>query len=221
MAERAQSGADSQPSTAMVSVNNLQLPFGITVPDVWGKRKPQPAFVTLHLQLRHDLRSAAGIDALNQNTIHYGELATRIRAGCTASQTAFSFSHMVEEVIERMGRRKNGSFRLSTAVIKLSLSKASMFGECVNLISILSYDDHGPSGPPQRIFSVQDMKIMTLIGVNEYERGRKQPLVASVELYLSDETGSSQELDLFEVEQILVNVCGSCAYLEVNATDTN
>ena len=194
-----------------VSVKNLQLPFGVLAPNVWGKLKEQPVLVTVVLHLNQGFASAASKDALDENTIHYGELAKQIRAVCTANQTILDILSNVEGVVGEMGKRKDGSFRVSLAAIDINLLKASVFGQMVTVARELRYDNFGQVETSQMSFTVQDTKIMTLIGVNDYERTGPQPVLASLELYMGN--GSSSGIaeqhgidELFNLEHTLANV---------------
>ena len=199
------------PGLAVVSVKNLQLPSGVSAPNVWGIHKEQPAVVTVNLYLSEGFSSAASKDALDQNTIHYGDLAKRIRAGCSSGQTEINVLLVIQNIIAEMGMRANGTFRLSRAEIELQLPKASMFGESVSLFDRLCYNEHdqGQATTSQRSLHLRDMKVMTLIGINEYERKAKQPVIASLDVRLSstlEDMAGGQTARLFGVERTIAQV---------------
>jgi dihydroneopterin aldolase len=215
----------------IISVKNLQLPFGVVAPDVWGKPKEQPALVTITLVLKNGFSSAASKDELDNSTIHYGELSKRIRNACAVQgQTAGHVSSHVERAIRELGTKKTrrdvdgssaaggSSFIVGRSVVEVNLPKASMYGDGVALSTVSEYDHADKVVFAQRVFMVKDVKIMTLVGVNAYERTAKQPLVASLWVYLGDEkdVGSEGTVALFNMEQTLVQVCHT-EYLQPDA----
>ena len=203
MADTAAQGQD------IISIKNLQLPFGIVAPDVWGKAKEQPAQVTITLVLKSGFSSAASKDELDGSTIHYGELAKRIRASCAQGQTAGHVSGHAERVITEMARKGEGRFILARSVVEVNLPKASMYGEGVTLVNVSTYDDAGRTRNAQRVFVVKEVKFMLLLGVNSYERSGKQPVIASLWLYLGEGTEvreSGQTVALFNLEQTVLQV---------------
>jgi len=199
--------------TDTIRLQNLQLSHGVQAPDVWGKPKEQPALVSLTLTLRNGFGSAADSDALDASTIHYGELAKRIRATCAlARQTVGSVSANVERIVCEMARKAPERFILERSVIEVVLPKGSMYGDGVTLGSLFFYDDQGLASRHGRmVFTVKEVKVMAMIGVNDYERVAKQPIVATCSLYVDSSTeihvgGSEQAAALFQLEQILVQV---------------
>ena len=212
MATPEQSIGDYQLQRNAISVRNLQLPYGVVAPDVWGRLKEQPALVSLHLALNKGFESAAHKDALDQNTIHYGELAKRIRAGSTPGQATDKLLAMVQTALKDMGARTDGTFRLSRTMIQVTLPKASMAGDGVGLVKELTHGVGGESDISSRIFMLKNVKVMTLIGVNDYERQEEQPLVANLELYLVD-GAHVFDTALFQVERKLVQVSSSCSII--------
>lgn len=194
-----------------ITLTNLSLPFGVIAPDVWGKPKEQPAFVSLQLALSgQGFGSAAQGDKLDDSTIHYGNLAKKIRGGCFEGQSAGDVSGVVEKSVLEMGMKSGGRFIVARSMVDVHLPKASMFGDGgVTLTTSTSYNGSGKATGSSRVFGVKGIKVMTLIGVNGYERSQKQPLVVSVLLHLRSEvqsTGSGQTVALFNLEQSLVQV---------------
>lgn len=199
-----------------IAIKGLQLPFGILAPDVWGKDKEQPALLSLKLFLRNNFDSAATKDALDDSTIHYGELAKRIRASCKSNQALGDVFTNAERIALSMAQKENGNFILARLSIEICLPKAAMFGEGVLIGMTSSYDEAGRfsgHGPGTVLFTVRDVKVMTMIGVNHYERMAKQPITATCTLIVSNRTGaesascvSEQTVTLFDLERTLVQV---------------
>ncbi|KAK0775626.1 hypothetical protein LTR75_016516 [Friedmanniomyces endolithicus] len=204
----------------IISVKNLQLPAGVVAPDVWGKAKEQPALLTVSLVLRGEgFGKAAEGDRLDASTIHYGELSKRIRAACsTPNQTAGHVSAHAERVIAEMSRKSAISSIVARSIVDVHLPKASMYGEGITLTNITDYDERGRTRAARRVFVVKGVKLMLLVGVNGYERGGKQPVLASLWLDLGSAgaleggsrsgsgSGSGSTVALFNLEQTLVQI---------------
>ncbi|EME83395.1 uncharacterized protein MYCFIDRAFT_121387, partial [Pseudocercospora fijiensis CIRAD86] len=167
-----------------IAVKNLQLPFGVIAPDVWGKAKEQPALVSIHLLLNGGFASASSKDELDESTIHYGILAKRVRGSCRDGQTAGDLSQNIESIITDMARKGSGRFAVAKSTVDVQLPKASMFGDGITLSVATTYDHTGKAVAAARIFSLKGVKIMTLIGVNSYERTNTQPLIVDLLLHL-------------------------------------
>ncbi|KAK4952970.1 hypothetical protein LTR10_008675 [Elasticomyces elasticus] len=210
--EPSQSSSGASINQDIISVKNLQLPAGVVATDVWGKPKEQPALLTITLVLNGGFSSAASKDALDGSTIHYGELSKRIRSACgEQGQTAEGVTAHAERVICEMARKGEGKFIVARSVVEVSLPKASMYGDGVTMIRTTEYDGNGRARAAQRVFVVKEVKLMLLVGVNGYERTAKQPIIASLWLYLGNVTGgkeseSAQTVALFNLEQMLVQI---------------
>ncbi|EME46754.1 hypothetical protein DOTSEDRAFT_126479 [Dothistroma septosporum NZE10] len=190
-----------------IAIKSLQLPHGIVTPDVWGKAKEQPAVVNITLNLQHGFHSAADADRLDDSTIHYGTLAKKIRSSCTPNQNPGDLSHNIENAIVEMAQKSKGKFIVARSVVAVLLPKASMDGEGIRLNNITHFDESGKSLAVDKFFSIESVKIMTLIGVNSYERSQKQPLITSISLHLRPEaetTDSTQTTSLFNLEKLLI-----------------
>ncbi|KAK0857520.1 hypothetical protein LTS02_010174 [Friedmanniomyces endolithicus] len=186
----------------IISVKNLQLPAGVVAPDVWGKAKEQPALLTVSLVLRER--------GLGKRPRGIG-----IRAACsTPNQTAGHVSAHAERVIAEMSRKSAISSIVARSIVDVHLPKASMYGEGITLTNITDYDERGRTRAARRVFVVKGVKLMLLVGVNGYERGGKQPVLASLWLDLGSagaleggsRSGSGSTVALFNLEQTLVQI---------------
>ena len=207
-AQRADCSASCRPMSdrGIVSIENLQLPFGLIAPDVWGKDKEQPALVSIKTTLEEGFGTAAQKDALDESTLHYGNLAKRIRASCKQNHGVFDFLEATRTVVIDMGRRVDGMSRLNAFVVTLKLPKATMAGEEVQVIDSADFIRSASSGSHyawRRKFVLRRVHVMSLIGVNRNEREVKQPLIATVEL---DHDRSFNLLEM-GIEQHVVQVC--------------
>ncbi|KAK5679066.1 hypothetical protein LTS10_008722 [Elasticomyces elasticus] len=210
--ESSRSSSGASINQDIISVKNLQLPAGVVAPDVWGKPKEQPALLTITLVLNGGFASAASKDALDGSTIHYGELSKRIRSACgERGQTSGDVSAHAERVVCEMARKGEGKFIVARSVIEVNLPKASMYGDGATLINTTEYDGAGRAQAAQCVFVVKEVKLMLLVGVNAYERTAKQPIIASLWLYMGESadgkgSGSAQTGALFNLEQTLVQI---------------
>ncbi|CZT20786.1 uncharacterized protein RCC_06644 [Ramularia collo-cygni] len=196
--------SSKSPQTTKISITNLSLPHPISAPDVWGKQKDQPALLNVSLTLRGaGFSSAASLDKLDDSTIHYGNLAKKLRAGCSAGQNVLSLISAAEEAVMEMGRKGNGKFIVQEARVEVGLCKASMFGEQVKVVSVKRFGRDGVVEGEKWGFEVQEVKVMVLVGVNGYERQARQPLVVGFGVWF-DGKGSLESL--FGLESLIVEI---------------
>lgn len=192
----------------LITLSNLTLPHGLIAPDVWGSAKAQPAQLSLSLLLQNTFQCHD--DKLDDSTIHYGQLAKAIRGASKENQTAGEMSGHVEAAIQTLARKADGRFVVARATVEVKLPKAAMFSDSgVSLINTTSYDEAGRTVGYARVFKVEGIKVMTLIGVNGYERSQKQPLVVSVVLHLRPEAEtreSGKAVAVFNFEGLVVQV---------------
>lgn len=199
---------------AVVSVRNLQLPSGAIAPNIWLERKEQPALASVSLWLRNSFTSAASQDALDDSTVHYGELSKRVRAGCTGEEGQRSALEAVLQAAEHMARKPKpdgDKFVAKRIAAKVTLPKASAFGDALTLSEVRTYDAKGAKTGGFRTFTCKNLKVPTLIGVNAYERKGRQPLVVDFAIDFDSKVfeslGSEQHMDvLFPIERELVEV---------------
>ncbi|GAB1738374.1 hypothetical protein NU219Hw_g3185t1 [Hortaea werneckii] len=164
-----------------IHVKELQLPHGLVAPDVWGKPKEQPATITLTVSLQGDgFSTAADKDQLDQSTIHYGELSKRVRALNQPAQDVERFVDEAQTCVQAMANKAEGKFIVRRAALRVTLPKASMYGDGVVWTRVCEYDDAGKVTRRMGEYGVDGVKIMTLVGVNAYERQAKQPLLIGV-----------------------------------------
>lgn len=207
----AENTESSQETQAVVSVWNLQLPSGVIVPNIWLETKEQPALTTVSLWLRNSFTSAASQDALDDSTVHYGELSKRVRAACASEQGQRSAVEAVFQAAEHMARKGESKFVAKRIAAKLVLPKASAFGEALTLSEVRLYDERGERKGGFRTFACKNLKVPTLIGVNAYERKGRQPLVVDFAVDFASASyegvSSAEHMEkIFPVERDLVDV---------------
>jgi dihydroneopterin aldolase len=198
---------------AVVSVRNLQLPSGAIAPNIWHETKEQPALGSVSLWLRESFTSAASQDALDDSTVHYGELSKRVRANYENKDGQRSALNGMFQAAEHMARKPkpdgNDKFVAKRIAARLTLPKASAFGDELALSEVRLYDEKGTKTHTFATFSCKNLRIPTLIGVNAYERKGRQPLVVDFAVDLVERLGGSdmEEMEiLFPLERDLVDV---------------
>lgn len=210
----AENNEPSLTTQAVVSVRNLQLPSGAIAPNIWLERREQPALASVSLWLRNSFTSAASQDALDDSTVHYGELSKRVRAGCAGEEGQRLALEAVFQAAEHMAHKSKpdgDKFVAKRIAAKVTLPKASAFGDALTLSEVRTYDAKGAKTGGFRTFACKNLKVPTLIGVNAYERKGRQPLVVDFALDFDGATyvslSSEQHMDvLFPIERELVDV---------------
>lgn len=195
-----------QPGQDIVSVKGLQLPHGVHAPDAWGKTKEQPALLSVTLTLKSSFSSAGSKDELDDSTIHYGKLAKSLRARSKSEQTCDQVisSCALDTAIEMGERSRNsGGNAIAHCRAELLLPKASMFGLCGLVCCYDASSNFSMTQGKSWGFFLKDVNLMCLVGVNEYERAGKQPVVVNFSL---DEV-PRPEAFLFQIERLLIEVC--------------
>jgi dihydroneopterin aldolase len=203
---------DAPATQAVVSIRNLQLPSGVIAPNIWHETKEQPALASVSLWLRESFTSAASQDALDDSTVHYGELSKRVRAICERKDVQASALNGMFAIAEHMAHKKpggNDKFIAKRIAARLTLPKASAFGDELAMSEVRLYDEYGATTSSFATFSCKNLRIPTLIGVNAYERKGRQPLVVDFAVDLVERSGNTatEEMEmLFPLERDLVDV---------------
>jgi dihydroneopterin aldolase len=198
---------------AVVSVRNLQLPLPVIAPNIWHETKEQPALASVSLWLRDSFTSAASQDALDDSTVHYGQLSKLVRSYYEHKDGQVSGARNIISAAEHMAskRKPNGdeNFVAKRIAARLTLPKASAFGDELAMSSVRLYNEEGGVAHMYSTFSCKNLRIPTLIGVNAYERKGRQPLVVDFALDIVERIGRTpmDEMEtLFPLERDLVDV---------------
>ena len=215
--------ASSAPSTcqppgddhgqASINIRRLQCPHPIIAPNVWGLPKEQPAYLDVHVNLKHAFRTAASADALDGSTIHYGQLAKRIREACAPSLDALDVLSRAQDNVDMMGYDTSMSPITSSTRIELILPKASMYSEELRLSMWYDLDNLRLTEGSGVVCEFRDLRFMGLIGVNDYERTAKQPIIATLsvavqtyDIYVATDDRMERLAFLFSLENVLADV---------------
>lgn len=183
--------------------------------DAWGRPgRPQPLLVSLEIFLAKPFDKTSVEDAIEPDTVHYGQLSKYVQVLLDQSQTTCEGSASLCTTLEMLWANltgvglpvmmgsppmdpflKNGSFKYLTVTI--NLPKASAAGDGVSLARSSCMGDD-PGRPPfsvpkatSSVLKIYGLRVPTLIGINSNERKRKQTLIANIEierwLYETDE----------------------------------
>ncbi|OQO14243.1 hypothetical protein B0A48_01119 [Cryoendolithus antarcticus] len=186
-------------NNSIVAVQGLQLD-SVLAPNIWGDIKAQPARVNVKVYLRNDFSSAAAADALDDSTLHYGNLAKRIRKACVPETAVPSILGVI--IDNAVGLGTKGS--IAEIVVELILPKACTYGEAVHLSESRVYSINDNASIVQQKFECRRMKLMVLVGVNAYERRGKQPLI--VDLSIGGTTIYAAINELVNLERYLADI---------------
>ncbi|KAF2207248.1 hypothetical protein CERZMDRAFT_88630 [Cercospora zeae-maydis SCOH1-5] len=206
----------SSTSQDKIEIRALQLPHPLLAPDVWGNMKEQPATLNVILLLHAPFSSASEKDQLDGSTIHYGVLAKTIRAKCaaSASKTVADILSAAEAAVYELALKGEGKrFVVKESAVEVDLCKGSMLGSGVVVSRQTEWDEKGGKKDLREGFEAKGVVIPTLIGVNAYERGLKQPLVVTVGLEWRGEGEERQKREgAFVLEREVVNIVQETAY---------
>ncbi|POR31245.1 Uncharacterized protein TPAR_08555 [Tolypocladium paradoxum] len=191
---------------AVVRVNNLHAT--VKGPnDAWGRRnRPQPIQISVKVELRKPFSATSRADALASDTVHYGQLSKAILTSLErlAAETAagrapcpLSLSEVLTCVWLDLtgfyptgGRAENPEPFLDTSVVRClemtaHLPKASLVGDGVSL-AFTGVFGNDLDGTSMRLYGrtlrLHNLRVPTLIGINDNEREAKQAAVVNVEI---------------------------------------
>lgn len=224
--------AAGEPS-AIIRVKNLQ--SSISGPhDAWGRQgRPQPLLVSAEVLLNQPFGSSSATDAVESDTVHYGLLSKAIlatlgRLQATSAQggAASSTLHQVLNNIwmDLTGFDVNGTklvesskpFLKMTVIrhlnVSVSLPKASLLGSGVELSASAVFQEQasGLLSVMARGMTLKllQLRVPTLIGVNDNERLAKQVVAADIGIerhHGEDDTYTQLEAVVVDVSDALTN----------------
>ncbi len=169
-AEVARSGHDDK-----IVVRNIQVTVNAGT-DVWGRRKTQPALITVTLTLRRQFTSAASTDAVDNSTVHYGTLTKAIRERIQDEAMAWMSTPALAAVILLCVRHAAGSTELFAVETDIFYLKGSMFGEGAGYIT----SSIAEAGLWSYVLYLRNVRVPCIIGVNPNERQQKQVVIVNI-----------------------------------------
>lgn len=185
-----------------ITVHNLQVIAKAGV-DAWGRKKPQPALVTVALSLAGSFDSAAAADALDQSTVHYGQLSKRIKSAIDGSVDHVETRILAEQIIAPAIKETAGEHgNLKAFEIDIFYPKASMYGAGAGY-SYSFFTSTQTEFAESKVLYLRDVRIPCIIGINPNERQQKQPVVVNLWIERVDRHRSN---DYTKLETMLVQV---------------
>jgi len=206
---------------AVVRVRNLQA-VTEAASDAWGRpSKPQPLLISAEISFSQPFTTAAAQDCLTAETVHYGTLSRAILNALEGSTLMLSANqvglhrivhdiwlHLTGQHLSTGQESTTEGHLLSAEVrngiqflsITATLPKASLLGTGVSFTASAAFN--------ARMYSTElrlhELRVPTLVGMNDNERLAKQFIVITVALdMLRDIPG-----DFYvEAEALVVKVC--------------
>ena len=168
----------SPPQKDKVSIKNLAV-TALAGHDCWRRKKEQPVHITVTLSLKGDFFTASSKDVVDESTVHYGKLGKNITAAVSEKSKAEEWlsSHGLATLVEKVARQTAGDpALLSTCMIELSYPKGSTYGEKAGYRYCVGYGSNICASS----LCLENIRLPLLLGVNEYERKKKQLIVANI-----------------------------------------
>ncbi|KAI9814698.1 MAG: hypothetical protein M1832_005697 [Thelocarpon impressellum] len=186
----------SYPQTSdKVFVRDLKLEA--TLLDAWGRPRLQPIRLSVTLSLAQNFQSAADFDKVDASTVHYGLLSKNIVASVGARKgDELHFAELITLVDTAVSATVPSMAMVRGTDVEICLPKASLLGAGVSFLSSL-----GLHCEANMTLHLMDVKVPTIIGVNDHEKEMKQLVV--VNLWLQGFSDAPASL-YGEIEQILV-----------------
>ncbi|KAL6867794.1 hypothetical protein J3F83DRAFT_738060 [Trichoderma novae-zelandiae] len=197
---------------AVVRVRNLQTSIAGPSDAWNRKGRPQPLSVSASVMLKEAFDTSSTADSVEADTVHYGLLSKAMLASLESQQrqhrdaASTSQPSSLRDIVNTVWRDLTGqdgngrslatddepeaesSFLKPSTIrcleLTANLPKASLLGGGVSLTRIALFGRDGESRPQPRGMSlkIHDLRVPTLIGVNDNERKAKQVVVASIEI---------------------------------------
>ncbi|KAL9058631.1 MAG: hypothetical protein Q9162_001638 [Coniocarpon cinnabarinum] len=174
--------------------------------DAWGRPGIQPVEINVEIGLQNTISSAAASDALDESTVHYGNLSKIIRSRVPQDgeqwQLPDAFAHQMMEVVRDAASK---SAKISFIEMSIAFPEASLYGQD----SCLSVSLNHPLELSSVTFSLHRLQMPALIGVNARERVRKQMII--VDLFI-DRLKPHVSNECYRVEQLVVKTVEESAF---------
>ncbi|TFY58375.1 hypothetical protein EVJ58_g6451 [Rhodofomes roseus] len=173
--------------------------------DWWGRTRPQPLFVTLHLHLQPGYLDKAGASDDVRDSVHYGQLCKSIMSlayGPDAQE--FDGPRDLARAVVKTAFALTGAFAAQRAVVAVKSEKlVPLAGEFTLEIST-SYAQEIIEGTESVRVTIKDLVLFTIIGVNTPEREAKQRVVISIIVH--EKAGHGSAVDYAALSALIANV---------------
>ncbi|KAK1658620.1 hypothetical protein BDP55DRAFT_564778 [Colletotrichum godetiae] len=217
---------------AVIRVRDLQSIIKVGT-DAWGREgKTQPIVVSAELSMSEPFEAASLSDKVSDDTVHYGLLAKAI-LGLLDDVNRYKDDMSLEQAMRMIwveltgysihgsesddpGFLKNKLPKIRYLNITLTLPKASLLGSSVSRSYSSTCDVHNASLSGWLYSSTlrfNELRVPTLIGVNDNERLARQIVVVSVEI----EGYNGYSDSYVEIESFIVKILGDSSFETLEA----
>ena len=181
-----------------ISVHNLKTAANAGF-DAWGRPKVQPVEITITVGLKGTVSTAAAGDALNESTVHYGNLSKTVLAKMPEDTWLLpdAFLHELGTAVKDFASTTSTPEFIEVVT---RYPKSSLLGDGFSLT--LSHN-LSANNVTSVVFRLQSLRIPALIGVNEHERRAKQCIVVNAWI---DRLRPHMSNECYKVEQLIVKV---------------
>jgi dihydroneopterin aldolase len=154
-----------------IRIDKLQITTDV-LPDAFGRRKQQPAYISVCLTLQQNLESVAEIDRLDATTINYGTLSKAIlqkleeKAAAKDLNTVSQLWTIIENIVPNTV--------VEAVETDILFPKACRSGDGLGFKRAIS-----TNAKDALMVYFQNLRVQSLIGINDHERLSKQPVVVN------------------------------------------
>ncbi|KAF8334461.1 hypothetical protein F5887DRAFT_991270 [Amanita rubescens] len=171
-------------ATDIIFIDRLGLSANIGL-DTWGRRRPQPTFISVYLHLTPDgFLSRAGQSDNVKHTIDYGSLTKAVtRYVEQKEENGFqSAEQVIDGVMNKAFELAGGNGKEVRVVLELPKLVPLAEGGIAVEMTRKATPQAGAAAWQKKVY-VKDLSYSVIIGVNEPERLEKQRVVVNLEVY--------------------------------------
>ncbi|KAG0126688.1 Dihydropteroate synthase-like protein [Tuber indicum] len=177
-----QESPSSEDGNDLIFVRSLNLKATTGV-DSWGRKNPQP--ILLSLWLKSSIALAGSTDHLPYS-INYGTV-TKVVTAHVENDTFSSLEHLAEDVARTaLGPDINAGWVRVTVEKPRALLRADAAG--ISITRRKNNEGEVVAEGSDRVF-VKDLRLVTIIGVNPWEREEKQTVVINLTMHKENNPG--------------------------------
>jgi FolB domain-containing protein len=192
-----------------IAVQNLEVSVNSGT-DVWGRKKPQRAYISVTVTLGQQFASASSTDTVDESTIHYGILSKAVQARLQSASSDWVSTPDLSSSVRDSVKKVSASTPIYAIETSVSYLKGSMFGDAVtHTTSCIE-----TTGERTSTLHLRNVLIPCLIGVNANERLKKQPVVLN--LWVSCIPDSRVD-DYAELETLVFNIIAETSYQTIES----
>ena len=147
--------------------------------DCWRRKREQTVYISLTLSFKGEFFTASTKDVVDQSTVHYGKLGksiTTIISEKSKAQEWLSSGDLAALVEEATQQTAGDPSLISTCIVDLSYPKGSLYGERAGYRYCVAYNADAFA----TTLYLENIRVPILLGVNDYERKKKQLVVANI-----------------------------------------